>query len=68
MENHIMPKGAKTLKVRFGFYDYPTPVPFILLKGYWLQASNFDIDNAVSLQKAINQILFLGPQNPNLTD
>jgi hypothetical protein len=67
MENPIMPKGAKTLKVRFGFYDYPTPVPFILLKGYWLQASNYDLKDAVSLQKEINQILLLGPQIPNLT-
>jgi hypothetical protein len=60
----------RTLKVRSGFYDYvpkhsniPVPVPFILLKGYWLQTYNFEIGNAVSVQTAINQII-LRASNP----
>ena len=60
----------RTLKVRSGFYDYvpkrsttPVPVPFILLKGYWLQIYNFEIGNAVSVQAEINQLI-LSVSNP----
>ena len=60
----------RTLKVRSGFYDYipkrsttPAPVPFILLKGYWLQTYNFKIGNAVSVQAEINQLI-LSVSNP----
>ena len=58
----------RTLKVRSGFYDYvpkhsttPVPVPFILLKGYWLQTYNFKIGNAVSVQAEINQLILIQP-------
>ena len=54
----------RTLKVRSGFYDYmpkhntiPIPVPFILLRGYWLQTYNFEIDNAVAVQASINRLI-----------
>jgi len=54
----------RTLKVRTGFYDYipkqtitPVPVPFILVKGYWLQKYNFEIDKVVDVQVARNKLI-----------
>ena len=55
----------RTLKVRSGFYDYipkhnstiPVPVPFILLRGYWLETYNFEIDNAIAVQASINRLI-----------
>ena len=54
----------RTLKVRTGFYDYtpkltayPVPVPFILLKGYWLQKYNFEIDRVVHVKATRNRLI-----------
>ncbi|MES2675924.1 MAG: SymE family type I addiction module toxin [Pseudomonadota bacterium] len=51
---------ARKLKVREGFYDYETRstrnshkllphVPFMLLKGYWLNKAGFTIGTAVCI-------------------
>lgn len=57
----------RTLKVRSGYYDYqlhnnkpysvPPPVPFLLLKGYWLKQVNFDIGKTVSVELKENQLI-----------
>lgn len=57
----------KTLKIRSGHYDYqfnannrhrtPPPVPFILLKGYWLERINFHIGKAVNVELAKNRLI-----------
>ena len=69
-ESRVIDMENRTLKVRSGFYDYipkhsttPVPVPFILLKGYWLQIYNFEIGNAVSVKAEINQLI-LSVSNP----
>ncbi len=57
----------RTLKVRSGHYDHPIkdknayylppPVPFVLLKGYWLEKINFDIGKIVNLEMKDNQLI-----------
>lgn len=62
--------NPKTLKIRSGHYDYqfntlhpyrkPRPVPFILLKGYWLEwleRLNFNIGKAVNVELKKNQLV-----------
>ncbi|MES2824833.1 MAG: SymE family type I addiction module toxin [Pseudomonadota bacterium] len=52
---------ARKLKVRMGFYDYvlssspstyraPPPVPYMLLKGFWLKKAGFTIGTAVDVE------------------
>jgi toxic protein SymE len=52
---------ARKLKVRKGFYDYllssspstyraPSPVPYVLLKGYWLKKAGFPIGTNISVE------------------
>ena len=64
--------NIRTLKVRSGHYDYmlknkpnyyvPPPVPFILIKGYWLKKVNFAIGKTVRVEVRENQlILTVGP-------
>jgi hypothetical protein len=55
---------SRNLKVRSGYYyqipkhvSTPVPVPFILLKGYWLETYNFEIGNKVSVQTATDQFI-----------
>ncbi|MEE8057247.1 MAG: SymE family type I addiction module toxin [Pseudomonadales bacterium] len=50
----------RTLKVRWTRYDHPIkgkdayylppPVPFVLLKGYWLEDHNFQIGHVVNVE------------------
>lgn len=61
----------RKLKVRRGSYDLPYSeersrlepyrpaprVPFILLKGYWLEQANFLIDKPVRVEVRENQLL-----------
>ena len=60
----------RTLKVRYGSYDYipkqtitPVPVPFILLKGYWLQKYNFEIGKVVNVQATENKLILTTSQS-----
>ena len=58
---------TRTLKVRMGSYDRELkrqgpyyirpPVPFILLKGYWLEKLNFRIGTVVQLDLKESQIV-----------
>lgn len=62
---------TRKLKVRLGYYDLPAsaerqrhsphaptpPVPFILLKGYWLEQANFHIDTPVEVCVRENQLI-----------
>jgi toxic protein SymE len=52
---------TRKLKVRKGFYDYllssspstyraPPPVPYMLLKGYWLDKAGFTIGKNISIE------------------
>ncbi|MES2825188.1 MAG: SymE family type I addiction module toxin [Pseudomonadota bacterium] len=52
---------TRKLKVRLGFYDYvlssspstyraPPPVPYMLLKGYWLNRAGFTIGTNISVE------------------
>ena len=52
---------TRKLKVRMGFYDYvlssspstykaPPPVPYMLLKGYWLSKAGFTIGTFVHVE------------------
>ncbi|MES2673792.1 MAG: SymE family type I addiction module toxin [Pseudomonadota bacterium] len=52
---------TRKLKVRLGFYDYvlssspstyraPPPVPYMLLKGYWLHKAGFTIGTNISVE------------------
>ncbi len=52
---------TRKLKVRMGFYDYvlssspstykaPPPVPYMLLKGYWLKKAGFPIGTFVHVE------------------
>jgi toxic protein SymE len=52
---------SRKLKVRKGFYDYllssspstyraPPPVPYMLLKGYWLNKAGFPIGTNISVE------------------
>lgn len=60
MKNH-------TLKVRSGHYDYTVkrqhsyhvspPVPFVLIKGYWLEQVKFDIGKIVNVELKENQLI-----------
>ena len=54
----------RKLKVRSGFYDHstnrhsrPKPVPFVLLKGLWLQAANFEIGKEIQVEVKDNQLI-----------
>ena len=57
----------RTLKVRSGYYDHtikgtschyvPPPVPFMLIKGYWLEKVNFDIGKIVNVELKENQLI-----------
>lgn len=56
----------RTLKVRSGHYDHyqgkhayyiPPPVPFVLIKGYWLEDINFDIGKTVNVEVKVNQLI-----------
>lgn len=57
----------RQLKVRYTRYDYPIkgkdahylppPVPFVLLKGYWLEKVNFDIGKTVNVEMKENQLI-----------
>ncbi|QLF93568.1 type I addiction module toxin, SymE family [Pseudomonas sp. ABC1] len=61
----------RKLKVRPGFYDYqysaerrrhephktPPAVPFILLKGYWLEKANFLIDKPIKVEVRENKLV-----------
>ena len=56
----------RKLKVHESYYDYtpqsknryekPKPVPYVLLKGYWLQEINFDIGKAVKAEVTQNRL------------
>ncbi len=44
---------TRTLKVRAGHYDYqrlPKPVPWVYLKGYWLEQAGFTIGTTVQVK------------------
>ena len=57
---------TRKLKVHESYYDYtprsnnryerPKPVPYVLLKGYWLQKINFDIGKAIKVEVKENQL------------
>ena len=57
----------RTLKVRSGHYDYhlkdqlpyhsPRPVPFILLKGYWLERIKFGIGKTIDVELKGDQLI-----------
>jgi len=57
----------RTLKVRSGHYDHtikgtncyyvPPPVPFVLIKGYWLEKINFNIGKTVNVELKENQLI-----------
>ena len=57
----------KQLKVRWTRYDHsikgkhahylPPPVPFVLLKGYWLEESGFKIDDIVDIEIDNNKLI-----------
>ena len=57
----------RTLKVRSGYYDrpnksltnhhLPAPVPFVLIKGYWLEKANFDIGKGVNVEVRDGQLI-----------
>lgn len=55
----------RQLKVRSGHYDYshkgkhlnPPAVPFVLLKGYWLEQVNFEIGKTVQVEVKGNQLI-----------
>ena len=57
----------RTLKVCSGYYDHtikgehayyvPPPVPFVLIKGYWLEKVNFDIGKIVNVELKENQLI-----------
>lgn len=59
----------RRLKVREGYYDYqfhsptfskktrPRPVPFILIKGYWLSRANLSIGTALQVTISPGQII-----------
>lgn len=57
----------RSLKVRSGYYDRPSnpthsqhvaePVPFVLIKGYWLEQANFDIGRKVSVEVREGQLI-----------
>ncbi|MES2672808.1 MAG: SymE family type I addiction module toxin [Pseudomonadota bacterium] len=52
---------TRKLKVRMGFYDYvlssspstykaPPPVPYMLLKGFWLKKAGFTIGTNITVE------------------
>lgn len=57
----------RSLKVRSGYYDRPSkptnshhvaePVPFVLIKGYWLEQANFNIGKNVSVEVRDGQLI-----------
>lgn len=57
----------RKLKVRAGRYDRPyigrisyrptTPVPFVLLKGHWLEQANFLIGQSINVEIRENQLI-----------
>lgn len=57
----------RKLKVRAGHYDRPwtgrsynkpnVPVPFVLLKGRWLEQANFAIGQSISVEVRENQLV-----------
>lgn len=59
----------RQLKVRKGYYEhhfqgeffqknpYPKPVPFILIKGYWLNQANFPIGTELNVTVNSGQII-----------
>lgn len=57
----------RTLKVRSGYYPHaiqgkdnhyvPPPVPFVLIKGYWLETINFDIGKTLKVELKENQLI-----------
>lgn len=57
----------RILKVRSGYYDHtikgkgcyyvPPPVPFVLLKGYWLEDISLDIGKTVNVEMKENQLI-----------
>ena len=59
----------RLLKVRAGSYDHPLkgvhayyippPVPYILIKGYWLEKINFRIGTAVDVEVTENQLILI---------
>ena len=54
------PAAIRTLKVRAGHYDYqrmPKPVPWIYLKGYWLEQAGFSIGATVQVQVSSGRIV-----------
>ncbi|MEE8057091.1 MAG: SymE family type I addiction module toxin [Pseudomonadales bacterium] len=63
----------RKLTVRSGYYDHkikgqdayytPPPVPFVLLKGYWLEDLNFDIGKAVNVELKENQLILTAETN-----
>ena len=58
---------SRKLKVRAGHYDRPytdrigykpnSQVPFVLLKGHWLEQANFAIGQNVSVEVRENQLI-----------
>jgi len=52
--------ATRTLKVRTGHYDYqrmPKPVPWIYLKGYWLEQAGFSIGATIQVQVSSGRIV-----------
>ena len=57
----------RTLKVRSGYYPHPIqgknayyvppPVPFVLIKGYWLETINFDIGKTLNVELKESQLI-----------
>ena len=58
---------SRKLKVRAGHYDHPytdrigykpsSQVPFVLLKGQWLEQANFLIGQNISVEVRENQLI-----------
>lgn len=65
----------RQLKVRQGYYEYhynghtfrehrtPEPVPFILLKGYWLAQANLPIGTELQVTIHSGKIILSAPSN-----
>jgi toxic protein SymE len=57
----------RKLKVRAGYYDRPytgrmsykpsSQVPFVLLKGHWLEQANFAIGQNINVEVRENQLI-----------
>lgn len=57
----------RKLKVRAGYYDRPytgrmsykpsSQVPFVLLKGHWLEQANFAIGRHINVEVRANQLI-----------